>query len=148
MTEPKRQAFCCVRRRKRFRPYAGQNLELLARGDLTKLNREGLLGQPVIIRLVKCVEEFSQPARAKDGKRLAARTGLRRVLCAEEKRRKAPYVVQMKVADPDGVEPDPVKLLFSHAMYDGSRRIQQDGTLCGLQPVRAGCASRMRDGRA
>ena len=107
-----------------------------ARRDLTEYEREGLLEELVRARIVERAQKFFEPARAVDAQGLPPRLRLRRVPRAEEERREAAHVVEVKMAHPHGAQVRPVAPLLRHAVDARRRRVEQQRAARGLDPVR------------
>src|ERR1051325_2551271 len=142
------QALARVRRRERTRMQARQQLELRARRDLAHFDGKGLLEEIVIARIIERAEQSLQSVAAVDRQWLASALRLRRMFRAEEERGQPADVVKVKVADPDGIQLDPVEILLGHTMNGGGARIEQDGARRRIQPVSGGCALRVWNGSA
>src|SRR3954471_6087646 len=115
-----------MRRPDSFGAKARQNLKLRARLNLSYRDRKRLLQKFVVVRFVECLKEFLQAQTAEDRQRLAARLRLRSMFCAEEKRGEAANVIQMKMADPDGVQAYPVQIFLRHAVNGCCATVQQE----------------------
>src|SRR5206468_2923758 len=99
-----------MRCRKSFGAHARQNLKLRARHNLSYLDWKRLLQKFVVVRLIECLKEFLQTRTAEDRQGLTTRPCLRGMFRAEEQRGEAAHVIQMKMADPDRVQSNPVKI--------------------------------------
>src|SRR5215213_6969542 len=110
------QTFRAVRSRQSGCTDSRQDLKLRRWLDLDDLDFEWLFKQTVIIRVAHRLDYSTQTTGTKDAQLLGSLLHLRRPLRAKQKRNQAAHVIEMEVADPDGVEVWPVELFLRHAM--------------------------------
>src|ERR1044071_944334 len=146
--QAQRKALARVRCRKSLSLKTGQDFKLVGGRDLADFDGERLLQEVVIVCFIERTEEFLQSRSAEDRERLAATLCLRGMFCAEEKGGEAADVIQMEMADPDGVQINPIKILLSHAMNAGRAGVEQERSAIARKPVRARRTLRVRNGCA
>ena len=61
---------------------------------------------------------------------------LRRPLSAEKKGSEPANVIEMKMADPDGIKVRPIKVLLSHTMRGVRTAIKQHRSVVSFHPMR------------
>src|SRR5438132_402037 len=81
-----------------------------------QLNWKRLLEQSVIVRIVDSSQKFLDSFAAINLQRLLSSLGLRRPLQTKQQRCQSDAMIEMQMANPDGVEVGPIEILFRHPM--------------------------------
>src|SRR5436853_5485642 len=113
-----------------------------------QLNRERQLEQSVIVRIVDRSQKSLDAFTAKNLQRLSSSLGLRRPFQTKQQRCQTAAMIEMQMANPNGVEIGPVEIFCRHSVRGVTAAIKQDRTSFSFQPESSRCAPRMRDGSA
>src|ERR1700752_2869571 len=110
-----------------------------------KFERKRLLEKFVIVRLVDGLQEFFDTLTAEDLERLLTVLYPGRPLNPGQQRGQTGAMIQMQMANPDGVEIQPVEILLGHPVRGVGTAIEQNRAGVGLQPECRRRALRMRN---
>src|SRR5947199_5734725 len=110
-----------------------------------QLNWKRLLEQSVIVRIVDSSQKFLDSFAAINLQRLLSSLGLRRPLQTKQQRCQSDAMIEMQMANPDGVEVGPIEIFCRHSVRSVSAAIKQHRTRVCFQPESSRCALRMRN---
>src|SRR6266542_6968776 len=99
----------------------------------------------VIISLIDCLEDFDETNRAINTQWLAALLSLRSRARSKKKRRKPAHVLEVKMANPNCIEINPIKFLPGDTMRRVSAYVEEYPAAFIFQPIAGSAATCMRN---
>src|SRR5262249_18563133 len=96
-----------VRSAKKTRLEPGENLNrfvCILGSDFVEFDRKVHAREPVVVRLINCFHQLLDTRAREDLERLRSRLRLRRMLHAKQEGREAAAMVQVQMANPDGLK--------------------------------------------